>query len=51
MPKKLVNCKHYRKSGHKKKFCWKLEANKSKQPKWWTDMAAVSIEDEGKIIL
>jgi len=36
--------------GHTKATCWKLEVNKSKRPEWWTDMMAVTA-DEDKLLL
>jgi len=30
--------------------CWKLEANKSKRPEWWNDMAAATA-DEAELLL
>jgi len=30
--------------------CWKVEANKSKRPEWWNDMAVVTA-DEAELLL
>jgi hypothetical protein len=53
--KHKIKCEHYRRTGHKKEFCWKLEANKSKRPDWYMDNSkkvCVEVEDEsGEIIL
>jgi len=43
-----VKCEHCGRLGHTKATCWKLEANKSKRPEWWNDMAAATA-DEGKL--
>ena len=40
-----IKCKHCGKSGHKKATGWKLEANESKRPEWWTDTAAGSADN------
>ncbi len=45
-----IKFKHCGRLGHKKETCWKREANKSKRPEWWIDMAAVSADD-GKVLL
>jgi hypothetical protein len=45
-----IKCKHCSQLEHKKETCSKLEANKSKRPKWWIEMAAVSTDDS-EIIL
>jgi hypothetical protein len=45
-----INCEHCGRLGHTKATCWKLEANKSKRPEWWTDKAAVTA-DEGELLL
>jgi hypothetical protein len=34
----------------KKATFWKLEANKSKRPEWWNDMAAATA-DEAELLL
>ena len=45
-----IKCKHCSRMGHKKATCWKLEANKSKRPEWWTDMAAASADNSKMLI-
>jgi hypothetical protein len=53
--KHKIKCEHCGRTGHKKEFCWKLEANKSKRPDWYMDHSAkvcVEVEDKsGEIIL
>ncbi len=53
--KKSVKCEHCGKSGHKKKFCWLLPKNKSKQPQWLKSgdsFASANIgDDDGEVIL
>ena len=45
-----IKCKHCGQTGHKKATCWKLEANKSKRPEWWTDTAAASADNSEMLI-
>jgi len=45
-----IKCKHCGQLGHTKVTCWKLEANKSKRPEWWNDMAAATA-DEAELLL
>ena len=45
-----IKCKHCGRTGHKKATCWKLEANKSKRPEWWTDTAAASADNSEMLI-
>jgi len=45
-----IKCEHCGRLGHMKVTCWKLEANKSKRPEWWNDMAAATA-DEGELLL
>jgi hypothetical protein len=45
-----IKCEHCGRLGHTKATCWKLEANKSKRPEWWNDMAAATA-DEGELLL
>ncbi len=50
--KHKIKCEHCGRMGHKKEFCWKLEANKSQRPNWYQDnSAAACVEVEEKIIL
>jgi len=48
--RKKIKYKHCGRLGHMKATCWKLEANKSKRPEWWNDMAAAAA-DEAKLLL
>ncbi len=48
--KHKIKCEHYGRTGHKKEFCWKLEANKIKRPDWYQDNSAkVCVEVEMKV--
>jgi len=45
-----IKCKHCGQLGHTKAASWKLEANTSKRPKRWNDIAAETA-DEGEHLL
>jgi hypothetical protein len=45
-----IKCKHCGQTGHTKTTCWKLEANRSKRPKWWTGTAAARADNSEMLI-
>ena len=45
-----IKCENCGQLGHTKATCRKLVANKSRRPKWWTDMVAATA-DEGEHLI